>query len=66
MTNRDAAPPINHERLRTKAEIAERCQVSERAVDRWIAHGEIKIIRLGRSVRISEAEFQRFIKRNEG
>jgi excisionase family DNA binding protein len=44
-------PPVP-ERLLTVSDVAERLQVSPRTVRRMIATGQLRIIRLGRSVRI--------------
>ena len=48
------APPS--ERLLTIADVADRCQVSSRSVRRWIDEGRLKVIRLGRNVRVSERD----------
>lgn len=41
-------------RLLTIKDVAERLQVSERTVHRLIDVGELSVIRIGRSVRVSE------------
>lgn len=49
-------------RLLTKKDIANRCQVSDRTVQRWIDTGDLIVHRLGRQVRISEEDFATFLK----
>jgi excisionase family DNA binding protein len=49
------------ERLLTIADVAERCQVSSRSVRRWIDEGRLKVIRLGRNVRVSERDLAKFL-----
>jgi excisionase family DNA binding protein len=41
--------------------VAERLDVSPRTVHRWISGGELVVHRMGRSVRISEADFKAFL-----
>jgi excisionase family DNA binding protein len=41
--------------------IAQQLGVSARSVHRWIAQGELIVHRIGRSVRISEADFKTFL-----
>lgn len=45
----------------TVNQIAKELQVHPKSVYRWIAQGKLKVIRIGRTVRISEEEYQRFI-----
>src|SRR5947209_70723 len=47
--------------LLTAAGVAERCGVSLRAVRRWIAAGDLAVHRLGRAIRVSEADLERFL-----
>lgn len=47
--------------LYTLKAIARRCDVSDRSVRRWVANGELSAVRLGRALRISEADFQAFL-----
>jgi excisionase family DNA binding protein len=53
-------PPIP-ERLLTVAQVAERCQVSPRSVRRWIDDGQLPVLRLGRSVRVSDGDLATFL-----
>ncbi len=46
-------------------QVAERLSVSERTVMRRIGDGELRASRIGRLIRIAEAEIQRYIERNE-
>lgn len=45
----------------TRKQVAERFNVSERTVDRWIKDGKLHPTRLGRTIRISEADIARFL-----
>jgi|EndMetStandDraft_2_1072991.scaffolds.fasta_scaffold782078_2 excisionase family DNA binding protein len=42
-------------------EVAVLVRVSNKTVRRWIAANELAVVRLGRNVRISEAELARFV-----
>ena len=59
---RTQIPPVP-ERLLTVAQVAERCQVSPRSVRRWIDEGDLPVVRLGRSVRVSENDLAAFLNR---
>jgi excisionase family DNA binding protein len=48
--------------LFTLAQVAERLQVSTKTVRRWIENDDLIAHRLGRQLRISEADLQAFIK----
>jgi excisionase family DNA binding protein len=48
-------------RLLTVPDVAQRLQVSERAVRRWIAEGRLPAVRLGRAVRIRPADLAQLI-----
>ena len=62
-TNQDFSKATNL--LDAKA-VAERLNVSVRSVRRLIANGEITVIRIGRAVRISEADLARIIHGGSG
>ena len=49
---RNVPPP--RERLLTVAQLAELWQVSQRTIRRRIKDGEIRVVRIGRAVRIPE------------
>ena len=59
--SRPRTPLVPPERLLTIADVADRCQVSSRSVRRWIDDGRLKVIRLGRSVRVSERDLAAFV-----
>ena len=48
-------------RLLTVATVADRLDISTKTVRRWIEAGALRIHRLGRAVRISEADLQQFL-----
>ena len=48
-------------RFYTTAQVAELLSVSQRTVRRWIATGELVAHKLGRGVRISEADLKTFL-----
>jgi excisionase family DNA binding protein len=45
----------------TRKQVAARFNVSMRTVDRWILDDKLRAWRIGRTVRIAEAEIARFI-----
>lgn len=51
------------EKLHTPAQVAERLQVSERTVYRWIDSGELKAVKLGRLWRIQEPDLKDFLNK---
>jgi excisionase family DNA binding protein len=55
-SERPAAP-----RLLTIRDVAERLQVSGRTIHRLIASGDLTVIRVGRSVRVTEEALQAFL-----
>jgi excisionase family DNA binding protein len=58
---RPRTPALASERLLTIADVADRCQVSPRSVRRWIDDGRLKVIRLGRSIRVGERDLADFL-----
>ena len=59
--------PKAKRRFHTVREIAELLKVSQRTVRRWIADGELAVHRLGRSVRVLDADLRAFLaSRREG
>lgn len=48
--------------LLSVAEAATRWSVSSRSVWRWISAGEIKVVKLGRAVRIPASEIERIAR----
>ena len=59
--SRPRTPAPTSERLLTIADVADRCQVSPRSVRRWIDDGRLKVIRLGRSIRVAEGDLAKFL-----
>lgn len=51
-------------RLLTVAMVADRLAVSPKTVRRWVEAGELRSHRLGRAVRIGEADLQQFLEEN--
>ena len=51
-------------RMLVVQEIAERCQVSERTVWRWIRNKELNAHHFGNLTRISEKDFVKFLRCN--
>ena len=48
-------------RLLTIKDVAERLQVSGRTINRVVANGDLTVIRIGRSVRVSEEALKAFL-----
>ena len=59
--SRPRTPSPPSERLLTITDDADRCQVSPRSVRRWINEGRLKVIRLGRNVRVCEGDLAKFL-----
>jgi excisionase family DNA binding protein len=45
----------------TPLEVAHRLAVGERSVRRWIAEGQLPIVRFGRSVRVPMYQYKAFV-----
>lgn len=56
-----ARPAIRREPLLTVEEAAERCHLSQRQIRRHIQASTLKVVRLGRAVRIKPEDLERFI-----
>ncbi len=52
------------ETLLTPAQVAERLQVNERTVTRWLRDGYLRGYKLGKEWRVSPGDLQRFIERH--
>jgi excisionase family DNA binding protein len=50
----------------TIAAVAQRLDFSPRTVHRWIANGELVVHRIGRAVRVSEADLNAFLANHRG
>ena len=59
--------PKANRQFHTVSQIAGLLQISERTVWRWVATGELAVHRLGRSVRVLDADLRAFLaSRREG
>lgn len=57
--------PSSERRLRKITEVAERLNCSDDSVWRWIARGELPVVRMpGRVVRVDERDLKQFIERS--
>ena len=54
-----------HDRYQTVQELADRLEVSEATVRRWIKSGELRAIDIGKGWRIADADLQCFLKARE-
>lgn len=63
MSRRQDHAPADRERLNRVQDIAERARLSPRQVRRLIARGELRALRIGRSVRVTEQDFLAFLAR---
>ena len=54
-----------HDRYQTVQELAERLEVAEETVRRWIKSGELRAIDIGKGWRIADADLERFLKTRE-
>ncbi len=52
------------EKLLTPAQVAERLQVHERTVTRWLRDGYVRGFKLGKEWRIAPADLNAFIEKN--
>jgi excisionase family DNA binding protein len=50
--------------LLTKREVAARCKVCLRVVDNWMARNAIGYVKIGRSVRFTAQDVDRFIQKH--
>lgn len=50
--------------LLTAEQIASRYHVALRTVRRWITASDLRVLRLGRAVRITEDDLERFLQRS--
>lgn len=54
-----------HDRYQTVQELADRLEVAEATVRRWIKSGELRAIDIGKGWRIADADLQCFLKARE-
>ena len=55
--------PRKKDQFYTQQELAELLKVSTRTIQNWIKDGQIKAIRIGRTVRIPASEIDRLVGR---
>lgn len=54
-----------HDRYQTVQELAERLEVAEATVRRWIKSGDLRAIDIGKGWRIADFDLERFLKDRE-
>lgn len=54
-----------YDRYQTVQELAERLEVAEATVRRWIKSGELRAIDIGKGWRIAESDLERFLEARE-
>ena len=52
--------------LLTIDQVAERLGVSAKTIRRWVKQGDLPIHRLGRGLRVTETDFERFLAARRG
>ena len=52
--------------LLTLDQVADRLQVSRRTVERLVAAGRIRIVRIGRAIRVTERELEAYVAAQRG
>lgn len=62
MTTTNTTVPISQPRMLTVAQAAERLGLSPMTVRGWIFRRKVAYVKLGRSVRIAEAEIDRLLR----
>lgn len=60
---RKATEPSDEEQLHTVKHIAQRAQLSARLLRRDIDSGKLVVHRFGRAIRISESDYQDYLRR---
>lgn len=50
--------------IMTPAQVAERLQITERTVYKYLSNGELEAVKIGRVWRITEEQLQAFIRKN--
>ncbi len=54
-----------HDRHQTVQEVAQRLEIAEATVRRWIKSGELRAIDIGKQRRIADSDLERFLKARE-
>jgi excisionase family DNA binding protein len=62
---RSMGAKMPHDRYQTVQELAERLEVAEATVRKWIKSGELRAIDIGKGWRVSDADLERFLKARE-
>jgi excisionase family DNA binding protein len=57
------APTAAHDEFLTVGDVAERLRVHPQTVRSWIARGELRAIKIGRTVRIRRSDFEEALER---
>ncbi len=56
---------VPHDRYQNVQELADRLEVAEATVRRWIKSGELRAIDIGKGWRIADTDLERFLKARE-
>ncbi|SRR5579884_2830110 len=62
-TGRGNPPVPTEQEFLTVGEVAERLRVHPQTVRAWIARGDLRAIKIGRTVRITQRDFQQMLER---
>lgn len=67
-SSKQADASVDFEQLMTRGEVALKLSQCLRVVDGYIASGDLRVVRMGRSVRIHPEDLQEFVdvRRGEG
>jgi excisionase family DNA binding protein len=57
------APPAAHDEFLTVGDVPDRLRVHPQTVRSWIARGELRAIKIGRTVRIRRSDFEEALER---
>ena len=62
-TGRGSPPVPTDDEFLTVGDVAERLRVHPQTVRAWIARGDLRAIKIGRTVRITQRDFQQMLER---
>jgi excisionase family DNA binding protein len=54
-----------HDRYQSVQELAERLEIAEATVRRWIKSGELRAIDIGKGWRVADSDLESFLKKRE-